>query len=90
MPKILMLRTTRGSDNGMVVNTYEAKETYVVGDKLADTFVNTLKVAELMPMRSSAPVESKDAKGSRENKDASADKEADKDVDKEEKRSRRS
>lgn len=87
MPKILMLRTTRGSDNGMTVDTYEAKKTYVVGDKLAEAFVDTLKVAELMPMRSSAPVEeTKDARGSRENKDAAADK----DENKEEKRSRRS
>lgn len=90
MPKILMLRTTRGSDNGMVVNTYEAKNEYVVGDKLADIFVNTLKVAELLPMRTAVPDESKDAKGSRENKDAASEKEADKEEKKEEKRSRRS
>ena len=87
MPKILMLRTTRGSDSGMIVNSYEAKNEYTVGDKLANVFVNTLKVAELLPMEG-AMREERDAKGARENKDAAPDKKSDKDEEK--KPSRRS
>jgi len=50
MKKIKMLKTTKGSPNGIKVNTYIAGETYVVGtdipEVLAEIFIKKTKTAE--------------------------------------------
>jgi hypothetical protein len=75
VPDIKMLQNTQGADNGFEVKKYIKDETYTVGDKLARTFVNTMKVAELVPMK-----EERMARGPIENKDASNEKKEDKDA----------
>ena len=76
MPEITMLQNEKGADNGFEVRKYIKGETYTVGDKLARTFVNTMKVAELVPMKG----EERMARGPIENKDAASEKKEDKDA----------
>jgi len=39
MPKIKMLQTVKGSDDGIIVTEYMEGEEYLVGDALADVFL---------------------------------------------------
>jgi hypothetical protein len=46
--KIKMLKKTQGSPDGIQVNVYEAGMEYDLPDRLANTFVNQMKVAEFV------------------------------------------
>lgn len=46
MVKIKMLKTTKGSQNGIVVETFLENEEYSINETLADIFVRQLHCAE--------------------------------------------
>jgi hypothetical protein len=46
--KIRMIKTTRGSENGIQINEYEAGKVYDVNFSLANVFVRVLRVADLV------------------------------------------
>jgi hypothetical protein len=79
-----MLKSTKGSNTGQTVQTFEKGETYTISDKLAEVFVDHLKVAEYASRRTE---ETKMEAGSRENKDAADEKKSNKDEKKEGRRS---
>jgi len=43
--KVRMLRTAKGSPNGITVITFEAEKEYTMEDDLANVFINQMKVA---------------------------------------------
>lgn len=55
MKKVTMLKTALGSEDGIKVNTYQAGESYEIGDKLADVFVSHMRVAALTEEMKSIP-----------------------------------
>ena len=48
MPKVRMLESKTGSEDGVAVKVFEKDETYNLSDSLARVFVNELKVGVLL------------------------------------------
>ena len=48
MKKVKMIKTTQGSQDGNLVETFKADETYDMESSLADVFVKQMKVAHFV------------------------------------------
>lgn len=62
MPKIKMLTTEHGADNGHHVKEYLADETYEVGEDLARCFLSTKSAEIVVDNGAPAPVQTKKKK----------------------------